>query len=144
MRVSLVIDGVPVPKGRHKHGMRGGRVVTWTPQKTVDYEAVVATAAKSVMAGRSPLEGPLWAKLQVFMPIPKSTSKKKRAEMLAGRIRPAKKPDFDNYAKAICDGMNAIVYRDDAQIVGASITKFYSDRPRVEVHIGNVDGAVAG
>jgi Holliday junction resolvase RusA-like endonuclease len=55
--------------------------------------------------------------------------------MAEGKIRPAKKPDADNIMKAIADALNGIAYKDDSQIVNVTITKWYSDTPRVEVAI---------
>lgn len=68
-------------------------------------------------------------------PIPKSTSKKKRKEMLEHRLRPTVKPDLDNVAKLIYDALNGVAWYDDNAIVDARVQKFYSDEPRVEVSI---------
>ena len=55
-----------------------------------------------------------------------------------GKERPTRKPDFDNIGKIICDALNGIAYRDDAQIVDALVRKFYSDTPRVIVEISDI------
>ena len=55
--------------------------------------------------------------------------------MLAGDIRPVKRPDWDNIGKIITDALNEVAYHDDAQIVEAIVEKYYSDNPRVEVTI---------
>ena len=60
--------------------------------------------------------------------------------MLEHKIRPTKKPDWDNIGKIICDSLNQIAYRDDAQIVDSQVRKFYSENPRVEVIIKEVAG----
>lgn len=39
--------------------------------------------------------------------------------MLAGEIRPTKKPDMDNVVKIIADSLNNLAYYDDTQIVEA-------------------------
>ena len=54
-----------------------------------------------------------------YYEIPKSTSKKKRKEMLEHRIRPTKKPDWDNIGKIICDSLNLVAYHDDSAVVDA-------------------------
>ena len=64
---------------------------------------------------------------------------KKRQQMLAGLIRPTKKPDLDNVIKSILDALNKVAYHDDTQIVSLSMEKFYSDSPRVEVTISNLE-----
>ncbi len=68
-----------------------------------------------------------------YLPIPKSTSKVKRAKMLTGEIRPTVKPDFDNIGKLIADALNKVAYDDDKCIVDAQVRKFYSDHPRTVV-----------
>jgi Holliday junction resolvase RusA-like endonuclease len=59
---------------------------------------------------------------------------------LDGEIRPAKKPDWDNIGKMLCDVFNGVFWHDDAQIVGAMVRKQYSDKPRWEVEIREVVG----
>jgi len=46
-----------------------------------------------------------------------------------------KKPDADNYFKAITDAVNGILYKDDGQISVMSATKIYSLKPRTEIEI---------
>ena len=58
--------------------------------------------------------------------------------MIDRLIRPIRKPDWDNVGKIICDALNGIAYRDDAQIVDALVRKFYSDTPRVIVEISDI------
>ena len=74
------------------------------------------------------------------MTIPKSFSKAKRSMALSGDLRPAKKPDASNVAKHLEDCFNGIFWRDDAQIVGLLVRKFYSDRPRWEIEIKPTGG----
>ena len=38
--------------------------------------------------------------------------------MLEWEIRPTKRPDLDNIAKAVLDALNGLAYQDDSQIVG--------------------------
>ena len=70
-----------------------------------------------------------------YFGIPKSASQKRRTEMLAGSIRPTKRPDADNILKVVADSLNGLAYHDDAQLVDAQIRKFYSANPRIEVTI---------
>lgn len=60
--------------------------------------------------------------------------------MLEHKIRPTKKPDWDNVGKIICDSLNNIAYHDDNQVVDAQVRKFFSENPRVEVTIRKVEG----
>ena len=70
--------------------------------------------------------------------VPSSASKRKVTAMLDGAIRPTRKPDCDNIAKIICDALNGVAYRDDAQIVSITIEKRYAAIPGVEIRIEEV------
>ena len=59
--------------------------------------------------------------------------------MLCEEIRPTKKPDGDNILKAVADALNGVCYKDDKNIVKMSIEKFYSDMPRIDVIIQEVE-----
>jgi Holliday junction resolvase RusA-like endonuclease len=131
--VSFTVHGQPVAKGRARVTIRKGRVRAYTPEKTVNYEALVADAGKIAMLGRKPLDGALLMTLRIYMQIPLSWSKKKKLSALNGEIYPTKKPDSSNILKAGEDALNGIVYRDDSQIVEHDVSKRYSDKPRIEI-----------
>lgn len=78
-----------------------------------------------------------------YYEIPKSTSKKKRREMLEHRIRPTKKPDWDNIGKIVCDSLNLVAYHDDSAVVDAQVRKFYSETPRVDEFTAVVKEAIS-
>ncbi|MBS5782200.1 MAG: RusA family crossover junction endodeoxyribonuclease [Faecalispora jeddahensis] len=65
----------------------------------------------------------------------RSKSKRVKAEMLSGMLRPAKKPDRDNIVKIICDALNELAYKDDAKIVTTQIAKYYAEASRTFVKI---------
>lgn len=68
-----------------------------------------------------------------YMPIPKSTPKKRAGEMI-GKCH-SSKPDGDNLIKFVLDGMNKIVWKDDAKVCHLKIQKIYSDNPRTEIDV---------
>ena len=55
--------------------------------------------------------------------------------MIVDEIKPTKKPDADNIAKAVCDALNGIACKDDSQVVDLTVRKHYSKFPRVQVFI---------
>ena len=132
--VTFHLDIEPVPKGRPRFSKVGGFVRSYTPKKTSDYETQVKAIAQSVMA-REPLETPLAAFLYFRLPIPKSYPKKRIQACLEGLERPIKKPDLDNLAKSVLDGLNGVVYKDDSQLVSIHITKVYDHNPGVDIMI---------
>lgn len=136
--VTVVIPGEPQGKARPRFNSRSG---VYTPAKTAAYEQMIGIIAKSSMRGKSILTGPLHVDLRAVMPIPKSWSKAKRDAAILGEIRPTSKPDIDNIIKAIADGMNQIVYADDAAIASVSASKVYGLDPFVVVTVKPVSAA---
>lgn len=135
----FIVYGEPVAKGRPKFSRQGNFVKTYTPSKTTNYENLVKLTYQEACLGEMKLmEGEVSMKIDAFFPIPKSTSVKKRQQMNERQIRHTKRPDADNLAKAICDALNNIAYVDDNQIVHLEVNKYYSEQPRVEVTIEEV------
>ena len=126
------VYGQPVAKGRPRF-TRQGR--TYTPKRTHDYESEVAMMAKAAMGSSEPLETPVTVCVYATFPIPQSYSKKRTEACLNGSERHIKRPDLDNCVKAITDGMNGIVYKDDSQIVNLHAKKVYGTTPMVEVFV---------
>ncbi len=134
MEVKFTVLGEPKGKGRPRFNRNTGHAVT--PKDTVNYETLVRMEyANQCEDIKFPDKEMLDMRIKAFYSIPKSVSKKKRASMLAGELRPTKKPDMDNVIKIIADSLNQIAYRDDTQIVDCQVRKFYSENPRVEVTI---------
>lgn len=103
----------------------------FTPGKTVAYEGLIAHEATQSMRGQPMLEGPVGVRLVIACQIPASWSQKKQAQARRGELRPTTKPDADNVIKAVFDGCNGVLWRDDVQVVELTTRKVYSDRPGV-------------
>jgi Holliday junction resolvase RusA-like endonuclease len=132
--ITVVIElaGEPRGKGRPRFVRRTGHA--FTPQRTASYEAMLQHEAVLAMCNRPPLEGALRVRVLACFGVPQSWSAKKRLAAIAGAIRPAKRPDLDNICKMF-DGLNQVVWRDDAQVVEGWIEKYYSDRPRLRIEV---------
>lgn len=131
---SLCIPGEPTAKARPRHT---GKFV-YTPEKTKNYEVLVKTLFIEKY-GSVMLEGYVEAVITAYFSIPKSTSKKKREKMVIGEILPTKKPDLDNIAKSILDALNKIAFVDDSHVTKLVAEKYYSENPRVEVFITEIN-----
>ena len=146
-KIEFFVPGTPVGKGRPRAARRGAGVVMFTPGRTADYEALVATTAAAALAGAMRigtsqlLDGPLEAVLEMRFPVPASWSKARRARALAGVEWHTSKPDADNVAKAVLDACNGVAFRDDSQIVMLTATKEFSETPGVRVVIREVQTA---
>jgi Holliday junction resolvase RusA-like endonuclease len=137
--IEIFIPGDPVAKGRPIMGRGfGGRPTVRTPQKTVIYENLIKHCAQQSMLGKDLLEGPLTVGIIVSLPMLKSFTKKQREDVLNKKLYPTKKPDVDNFAKSALDGLNGIVFHDDAQVVGLTITKHYAEAGGMYIEVRRV------
>lgn len=134
--IKFTILGEPQGKGRPRFQKAGQYVRTYTPDKTVAYENLVKVEYRRQCGDYMFEKGrQLDVRIAAYYSIPKSTSKKKQAQMLANEIRPMKKPDMDNVAKVILDSLNQVAYHDDVQVVDCQLRKFYGSNPKVVVTI---------
>lgn len=102
------------------------------------YEAWKKAAKRIVQALElTTMQGALSLECHFYTCVPKSYSKKKREQALAGLWWP--RPDFDNMTKAACDLMNDCkVWEDDSQVVKASVTKQYALADSIVIRISHV------
>jgi len=131
----FTVNGEPVAKGRPRFAKRGNYVQTYTPVKTKSYEDEVRLLATKAKGSGSTLEGSVSVFIYISFSVPQSYSKRKREACLSGETKHTKKPDLDNVAKAIIDGMNGIIFKDDSQIINLHVTKVYAEVGKVEVLI---------
>ena len=127
----FTIPGEARGKGRPRFGQ--GR--TYTDPKTATYEALIGWSARQAMRGRPPISEAVSVALVIMVVPPASASKARRARLLAG-LEAIRGPfDIDNIAKAVLDGMNAIAYADDRQVVRLSARYAAAESAGVEVTV---------
>jgi Holliday junction resolvase RusA-like endonuclease len=131
MRITIL--GKPIHKKRPRFARHGRFITTYSDQK--DEQNDIRLIIKSQLSCE-PLTCPICLEVKFYMPIPKSYSKKKR-ERLIGRHH-TKKPDIDNLEKFICDCLNGIAWRDDAQVAISHTEKIYDENPRTEITIEEI------
>jgi Holliday junction resolvase RusA-like endonuclease len=89
----------------------------------------------AAMAGAPLFEGPVGCELTIHCAVPQSWSGKKQRSALASEILPTSKPDIDNVVKAIFDGCNGVLWRDDVLVVELAVRKRYAATPGVRVEV---------
>lgn len=150
--ITFFVPGVPVGKQRARSSTRittgaNGKAKAatrhYTPAETVNYEALVSWTAKKAFGSLPLITGPVDIELRIFLPVPASWSKRRRALALDGLVLPTVKPDVDNIEKAISDALNKVVWRDDAQVCDVVKRKRYSEQPGVMVRIKPIENAEA-
>ena len=133
MMVEFMVLGAPKGKERPRAAKLRDRTIVYTPKKTKDYEREIATADRTQCRGI--FSGAVAIEIHAYYEIPKSASRKRVLDMVSDRERPTKKPDGDNIAKAVCDALNGVAYKDDSQVVDLTVRKYYSKFPHVQVFI---------
>lgn len=134
--ISFEIMGDPVAQGRPRAGKSfSGHTVLYDPAKSRDFKQYV----KLVASQHKPQElitGPVHLEMTFYQPTPKKYHTKPKQELIAaGILLPTTKPDVDNLAKGVKDGLTKIIWQDDSQVVSMLVRKLYSMTPRVEVLI---------
>ena len=132
-RISIIIPGDPVGKGRPRFVRATGR--TYTPEKTSRYENFVRMAFCDKYPDHVPIDGAVDLTIRAYFKIPESWPKWKKEFGRTELMKRTSKPDADNIVKSVCDGLNNVAWKDDAQIADLTTRKRYSDRPRVEIEI---------
>jgi len=90
-----------------------------------------------LLGAKKLLSGALGVYLDFTIPMPKSWSKKKKAEMIFSYH--TQKADIDNYAKAVLDGMNGHFYEDDSQIAILHVVKRWGNIGSIDIRIDSND-----
>lgn len=133
--IEFVIPGKPVGKQRPKFRRLGAFVQTYTPEKTVSWESLVAMCAMAARGDLMPTDKPCSVRLEVEVIPPLSWSNRKRDAAMVGLHWPAKKPDLDNIIKAVGDALNGVVWVDDAQMVRVEAWKRYGSMDQTRVMV---------
>lgn len=117
--ISFTVPGPPVPCARARvYRDEYGKVSAVTPAKTRAYKRHVGTLALAARsnAGSWDLTGLYAVTLRIY--------------------RREARGDWDNYAKAICDALTDVLWRDDSQVIEACVF-MHVDRvnPRAEITV---------
>ncbi len=139
MNQTITIPGQPVAQSRPRFSIRGGRAHVYDGDKSRDYKLhVLLTATRQ---GAELMTGPVSVEILFLMQRPKSLPKKVKHHV--------KKPDIDNLTKAILDGLNGVLWKDDSQVCELVARKIYTrDEPGVVLTVSEYDaepvGVIAG
>ncbi len=125
----FTVPGPPIPKARARVVRSAGKVRSFTPATTAEYERRVALCARAAMARMAPD----W------------TADAVSYRLTAVFYMPTRRRcDWDNLAKAIADSLNGIAWADDSAIVEAHVWKRYDPvNPRAEVEVEAIGAAPA-
>lgn len=134
-----VIPMAPKPQSRPRF-TRNGRA--YELKEMTDWKRAVALHLR----GKQPrliAKGPIMMSMTFYVYPPQTVSKAKTKRPLENRelekIFVDKRPDTDNYVKALLDASDGILFKDDGQIAAMTAQKLYSLNPRIEIVIEEIE-----
>ena len=135
--MKLVLNIEPKPQSRPRFARRGNFTTTYEDKEMKSWRNQCRLLISNLYMGQPILEGALRARVRFYIKPPQYIAKVKRNQQaLLDEIIPVgKKPDVDNYEKALYDSMSGLVFQDDSQIALHDVGKFYSLNPRIEVEM---------
>lgn len=142
-KISIYLDGVPGTKGRPQFARTKTGVRTFSRGKTIKYEARLADVGRHAWPF-PPMTCPVKLRLIAVWPIATSWPKWKRALAAVGNLWHVGRPDLDNVIKIACDGLNEIVWLDDAQVCWIEARKQYGPTPGLWLEIEQLDDTGLG
>lgn len=139
--IRIIITGDPVAKGRPRTvKLPDGSITTHTPKKSRRWEQDARMVAREQVGDMALHQGAVGIRVVAAFSIPKGWTKWKVEAALKGKVCHTVRPDGDNILKAVKDALNGIIWRDDSQVVRATVEKRYSDRPLVGIEVTLLDG----
>ena len=120
--INFFVDGLPVPQGSMK--VIHGRVIHNKGSELAAWRSAVALTARA--KGARPSPDPMTIELKFVMPKPRTVK----------RHYPSVAPDLDKLIRAVLDGLTAVAYIDDGQVVSIMAEKAYGERIGVDVTVG--------
>ncbi len=145
--VRFVVPVEPVAKARPRFGRtKGGGVRTWTPSKTHDFERTVALVASGRLCPGDVAGRPVRVDVLAVLPRPQrlcGRDRQGRTKHPPGLVPCTVKPDRDNLAKSVLDGIRHLL-GDDSLVVCGDTIKAHAEvgsAPRVEVRVRTVTQA---
>lgn len=89
------------------------------------------------------LKGDLHVSIAEYSTIPKAFGKTKRIMAMSGAIRPSIRSDIGYIAASIFNALNGLVWVNEAKVAHVALSRHYSDAPRLDVTVKEIQGAKA-
>jgi len=127
--ITFTIHGKPYAKKRPRFSRKIGRA--FDPAENATAERTIAAIASPLFP--APIVGPVSIEIIATFATAASWSKAKTAALIH---RPhTQKPDADNLAKWVLDGLNRIAWGDDGQVSQITIRKVWGLQNQTVVHV---------
>ncbi len=128
--IEFWVQGTPKGQPRPRAFSRGGIASVYDPGTAEGWKGQVAVACRELLPAQ-PMDMPLQLKLTFYIPRPKSHYRTGKRSKELREDAPSwcpKKPDADNYSKAIMDALTVLrMWVDDCQVVDLRARKKYEN-----------------
>lgn len=139
MNLSFTVYGSPQPQGSARAVPVKGYAkpfITSANKQLKPWRQQVALCALDAISGTEGItDGPVGVHIDFFFAKPKSTAKRV--------IHKITKPDVDKLLRGILDALAGVLFRHDAQVVSARVTKQFGIPERAEITVRSLEGAAA-
>lgn len=137
MKLTLNIE--PKPQSRPRFARRGNFTTTYELEEMKTWRRKCTDLIAEECLLDKVAEGPIRLTVVFYIKPPQYIKKiKKNQQVLADEtMLVCKKPDLDNYIKALLDSISdsSLIWKDDGQVAEIHAKKIYSLNPRIEVEI---------
>lgn len=141
MKITLTILGEPIAKKRPRFVRRGKFVGTYNCQETEEGK-FKWEIFRQLPPGWSALKYPIKITTTFYLRRPKNhygTGKNSTQLKKSAPANHSSAPDLDNLQKMVYDCFNQVVWVDDSLVCEANARKEYSENPRTEIIVVEVD-----
>lgn len=149
--IEFVVRGIPVPQGALARNPKGLGLHAANGKTLRPWRDAIAAAARDVIAGADPLDGPISVDVCFviarpaahYLPITKS--RPVRELRLDAPAWVAIPPDVDKLARSCLDALTGVAYRDDGQVASLRARTRYEGeilRPGCVVRVSSLAGTL--
>lgn len=141
--MKLVLNIEPKPQSRPRFARRGSFTTTYEDKGMKAWRRRCSDLiAEECLLDRL-IDGPIRLSAIFYISPPQyiAKAKKNQQRLIDEDITVSKKPDLDNYIKALLDSVSDshLIWKDDGQVAEIYAKKVYSLDPRIEFEVERID-----
>lgn len=141
MKITLNIE--PKPQSRPRFARRGRGVMTYEDKDMKIWRRKCSDMIAEECLLERLIDGPIRLSATFYISPPQyvAKAKKNQQRLKEEDIEVSKKPDLDNYVKALLDSVSdsRLIWKDDGQVAEIYAKKVYSTNPRIELEVERID-----
>lgn len=141
--MKLVLNIEPKPQSRPRFARRGRGVMTYEDREMKIWRRRCSDMIAEECLLERLIDGPIRLSATFYISPPQYIAKARKNQQRLKKedIEVSKKPDLDNYVKALLDSVSdsRLIWKDDGQVAEIYAKKVYSINPRIELEVERID-----